>query len=62
MKPNNDIEVVRCCDCKKCMTIANEGDREPLLLCEHWKGYPRVEPTDFCSCGERSTNAQKTVY
>ena len=49
------VEVVRCKDCKKCTTINNAG--EPLLLCEHWKGYPKVDPAGYCYFGERKNNA-----
>lgn len=26
------------------------------LFCERWKGHPEVDPTDFCSYGERRTD------
>ena len=48
---NDVVPVVRCKDCKKCTTINNAG--EPLLFCEHWKGYPKVEQDGFCYWGER---------
>lgn len=53
----NGVEIpVHCCDCLKCTVIVNQVDGEPILFCEHWKGYPKVDPTDFCSYGERKDN------
>lgn len=53
----NGMEIpVHCCDCLKCTGIVNQVDGEPILFCEHWKGYPKVDPTDFCSYGERKDN------
>ena len=50
------VEVVRCCDCQNCTSLIRSVDSEVLLFCEHWKGHPMVDPTDFCSYGERRTD------
>ena len=50
------VEVVHCCDCQKRTALNQDGYREPLLFCKHWKGHPMVDPTDFCSYGERRTD------
>ena len=47
--------VVHCCDCKNCSVVVdNIGCAR--LFCERWKGHPEVDPTDFCSYGERRTD------
>ena len=54
----NGMEIpVHCCDCQNCTVLIREVDGEPLLFCEHWKGHPMVDPTDYCSHGERKGNA-----
>jgi hypothetical protein len=50
------VEVVRCCDCQNCTTFQQAADSEVLLFCEKWKGHQMVDPTDFCSYGERRIN------
>ena len=47
------VEVVHCCDCQNCTVFQQFADSEVLLFCEKWKGHPLVDPTDFCSYGER---------
>lgn len=47
------VEVVRCCDCQNCTVFQQAPDSEVLLFCEKRKGHPMVDPTDFCSYGER---------
>jgi hypothetical protein len=46
-------ELVRCCDCQNCTAYQQFADSEVILFCEKWKGHPKVDPTDFCSYGER---------
>ena len=46
------VEVVRCCDCVSCKVILDN------VGAGHWHckkryGFPEVDPTDFCSHGER---------
>ena len=46
------VEVVRCCDCVSCKVILDN------VGAGHWHckkryGLPEVDPTDFCSGGER---------
>lgn len=48
--------VVHCCDCRNCTVLIRQVDDEPLHFCEHWKGHPMVDPTDYCSKGERRTD------
>ena len=50
------VEVVHCCDCTRCTVLVRQVDSEPLWFCEYWKGHPMVDPTDFCSYGERRTD------
>ena len=50
------VEVLRCNECKNCTTIVNEVTGESLLFCEHWKGYPKVDPAGYCYFGERRTD------
>lgn len=50
------VEVVHCCDCQNCTAFQQFADSEVLLFCEKWKGHPLVDPTDFCSYGERRDN------
>ena len=46
------VEVVRCCDCVSCKVILdNVGAGH--CHCKKMYGCPEVDPTDFCSCGER---------
>ena len=47
------VEVVHCCDCRNCTAFQQFADSEVILFCEKWKGHPKVDPTDFCSYGER---------
>ncbi len=42
---------VHCCDCAKCITHIDEVGC-PWLFCKRQQGRP-VDPTDFCSYGER---------
>ena len=43
---------VRCCDCVSCKVILdNVGAGH--CHCKKRYGLPEVDPTDFCSCGER---------
>lgn len=50
------VPVVHCCDCQNCSVLIREVDGETLLFCEHWRGHPMVDPTDFCSYGERKNH------
>lgn len=59
------VEVVRCKDCE-CWNEENKGGRATLgtlvCACDNWSnqedGYSRyTRPDDFCSCGERRTDA-----
>ena len=46
------VEVVRCCDCVACKVILdNVGAGH--CHCKKRYGLPEVDPTDFCSYGER---------
>ena len=48
----NGVEIpVHCCDCAKCITHIDDVGC-PWLFCERQNGRP-VDPTDFCSYGER---------
>ena len=53
---NGELEkVIHCCDCKSCTAITDSVGCAKLF-CERWKGHPEVDPTDFCSYGERRTD------
>lgn len=47
---------VHCGECRKCMHIVGQDEGDRLLLCEFWKGYPKVDPMDYCSFGERRSD------
>ena len=49
------VEVVRCKDCKYCHTLNH--DLTTSYFCEVLKRPAVVEPTDFCSHGERKDGA-----
>lgn len=49
------VEVVRCCDCLHCIPYQQYADAEVILYCKK-KRPAVVDPTDFCSYGERKTN------
>lgn len=51
------VEVVRCCDCQHCDVFQKEVDSETILICMI-HSFELVDPTDFCSYGERKDNAQ----
>ena len=61
------VEVVRCKDCKHCKELAPhcEINRYAYFHCNLWRGekytadYSIVEPTDFCSYGERKESEGK---
>lgn len=56
----NGVEIpVHCCDCQNCTTFQQAADSEVLLFCEKWKGHQMVDPTDFCSYGERKEPIEK---
>ena len=46
------VEVVRCCDCVSCKVIL-DNDCAAHYHCKKRYGLPEVDPTDFCSYGER---------
>lgn len=46
------VEVVRCCDCCFCDVYQHSADSEVLHFCGRTGGQT-VDPTDFCSYGER---------
>ena len=48
------VEVVRCCDCLHCIPWQQYADAEVILYCKK-KRPAVVDPTDFCSHGERRT-------
>lgn len=49
----NGVEIpVHCCDCAKCITHIDEVGCS-WLFCKRQKGTPMVDPTHFCSYGER---------
>lgn len=51
---NGELErVVHCCDCQNCTAFQTSVDEEVKWYCERWKGHPMVDPTDYCSKGER---------
>ena len=48
----NGVEIpVHCCDCARCVTHTDDVGCQ-WLFCERQNGRP-VDPTDFCSYGER---------
>lgn len=52
----NGVEIpVHCCDCAKCITHIDEVGCS-WLFCKRQKGTPMVDPTHFCSYGERRDN------
>ena len=46
------VEVVRCCDCLHCIPLQQYADAEVIFYCKK-KRPAVVDPTDFCSHGER---------
>lgn len=49
------VEVVRCCDCQHCTAFQKEADSEVILTCFR-HSFEIVDPTDYCSKGERKDN------
>ena len=50
-QPTADVvEVVRCKDCKYCLTD------DYTMYCERATGLDQILPDDYCSYGERSEN------
>ena len=47
------VEVVRCCDCKYCETVIHSVIDEPKWFCTRMVRAFDVDPTSFCSYGER---------
>lgn len=47
------VEVVRCKDCIHSATIHNSSDGSVSYHCKKSYGLPEVDPTDYCSHGER---------
>ena len=47
------VEVVRCCDCKYCETVIHSIIDEPKWFCTRMVRAFDVDPTCFCSYGER---------
>lgn len=52
------VEVVRCKDCKHCGCEWDE-DKEDMA-CSRTDGMTFIKPNDFCSFGERRSDAKKT--
>lgn len=53
-KPAADVvEVVRCCDCKYFETVIHSVVDEPKWFCTRMVRAFDVDPTSFCSYGER---------
>jgi hypothetical protein len=50
------VEVVRCCDCKYCEIVINSVIDEPQWFCTRMVRAFDVDPTSFCSYGERKEN------
>lgn len=49
--------VVRCRGCKHCKEATEHEGRG--FFCAIWgRGWHRVQPDDFCSCGERKEGAE----
>ena len=48
-------EVVRCCDCQYCDVYQKEAYSETILMCMI-HSFELVDPTDYCSRGERKDN------
>lgn len=46
--PGDAVEVVRCKDCKYCITLKDGGSQ-----CERIDGLLMTKPNDYCSYGER---------
>ena len=56
---NGELErVVRCCDCVSCKVILDNVGAG-CWHCKKRYGFPEVDPTDFCSQGERRDNGNK---
>lgn len=54
------VEVVRCKDCKYCITLKDGGSQ-----CERIDGLLMTKPNDYCSYGKRSEkngNSQKDSF
>lgn len=47
------VEVVRCCDCKYCETVIHSIIDEPKWFCTRMVRAFDVDPTSYCSYGER---------
>lgn len=47
------VEVVRCCDCKHCETVIHSIVDEPKWFCTRMVKAFDVDPSSFCSYGER---------
>lgn len=47
------VKVVRCCDCKYCETVIHSVIDEPSWFCTRMVRTFDVDPTSFCSYGER---------
>ena len=46
-------KLVRCCVCKHCKIITDSSVGSATWHCSKAYGLPDVDPTDFCSRGER---------
>lgn len=55
MVSHDVVPVVRCCDCQHCVTFQKEADSEVILTC-YCHSLEIVDPTDYCSKGERKDN------
>lgn len=53
------VEVVRCCDCKYCEVVIIDIIDEPKYFCTRMVGSIPIDPTDYCSHGERIQNEQR---
>ena len=47
------VEVVRCKDCKYCTSVSDPIVGAVLVFCEYGLKPTAIEPTHFCSYGER---------
>lgn len=47
------VEVVRCKDCKYCASVSDPIIDAVLVFCEYGLKPTAIEPTHFCSYGER---------
>ena len=53
-QPTADVvEVVRCCECKYCEIVIHSIIDEPKWFCTRMVRSFDVDPTSFCSYGER---------